>query len=218
MSADLARDQAVIIGTGGHAQMLWSVNQELGVAGHQVIGWLEAPDYTGPETLMDLPVWIQTQNQIDVLRTQGCTGFLFGIGSVQADPKRWDIYTRLCHTGMNPLTLKHPSAMVSSDAQIGAGVFIGANAVIQPFSEIGDACIVNTGAIIEHHVLLEHNVHAAPGSILCGQVRVGANSLIGAGSVVIQGLEIGEAVTIGAGATVVRSVASQQKVLGNPAR
>jgi sugar O-acyltransferase (sialic acid O-acetyltransferase NeuD family) len=209
--------RAVMIGTGGHAQMMGAVCRQSRPE-IEMVAWLEAPDYQGPSQLMGLPVLVQNDTGIEMLKTQGCTGFLFGIGSVKANPARWTIFEELRQAGLDPLTLIHADASVSPEATVGQGVFIGAKAVVQPFAKIGDAAIVNTGTIIEHHVVLERNVHVAPGAVVCGQVSIGANSLIGAGSTVIQGVKIGERVTIGAGSIVVRDAADGQLLVGSPAQ
>lgn len=209
--------RAVMVGTGGHAQMMWAVSR-LFAKDYQIIAWLEAPGYQGPSHLMELPVLVQGTEQIDVLKTQGCTAFMFGLGTIQAKPPRWELFELLRSKGLRPLSLVHPAAIVAPEAEIGEGVFVGANVVIQPFARIGDACIVNTGAIIEHHVVLGKNVHAAPGSVICGQVEIGEHSLIGAGSTVIQGLKIGAAATVGAGSTVIRNVPGGETVMGTPAK
>jgi sugar O-acyltransferase (sialic acid O-acetyltransferase NeuD family) len=209
--------RAVMIGTGGHAQMMGAVCRQSRPE-IEIIAWLEAPDYQGPGQLMGLPVLVQNDTGIETLRKQGCAGFLFGIGSVKANPARWTIFEQLCKAGLEPLTLIHSEASVSPEAVVGQGVFIGAKAVVQPFAMIGDAAIVNTGTIVEHHVVLESNVHVAPGAVVCGQVSVGAHSLIGAGSTVIQGVGIGQGVTVGAGSVVIRDVRDLQTIAGNPAK
>ncbi|HEY9685931.1 MAG TPA: acetyltransferase [Coleofasciculaceae cyanobacterium] len=209
--------RVVMIGTGGHAQMMGAVCRQ-SCPELEIIAWLEAPGYEGGSQLMGLPVLVQSDTQIEALKKQGCAGFLFGIGSVKANPARWTIFEQLCQHGLEPLTLIHADASVSPEATVGRGVYIGAKAVIQPFARIGDACIINSGTIIEHDVTLEPNVHVAPGAVVCGQVSIGAHSLIGAGSTVIQGLKIGERVTIGAGSTVVRDVDDGQILVGSPAQ
>lgn len=61
-----------------------------------------------------------------------------------------------------------------------------AGAILNPFAEIGDHCIVNTGAFVDHDVKIGDFVHVTHHCTLCGAVEVGAGKdcFIGAGSVV----------------------------------
>src|SRR5918911_4435418 len=62
----------------------------------------------------------------------------------------------------------HPTAIVSPDARIGAGVEIG------PFAIVGESCTLGPGAVLgaratlERNVTLGANVHVGSGSILGG--------------------------------------------------
>ena len=40
--------------------------------------------------------------------------------------------------------------MVSTNAEMGNGIFVGKNAVINAGATVGDNSIINTGAIVEH--------------------------------------------------------------------
>jgi UDP-N-acetylglucosamine acyltransferase len=46
----------------------------------------------------------------------------------------------------------HPTAVIDSDASLGAGVFIGAYAVIGPRVTIGEGCSIGSHAVVESHV------------------------------------------------------------------
>jgi UDP-N-acetylglucosamine acyltransferase len=61
----------------------------------------------------------------------------------------------------------HSSAIISRDAQLGAGVTVG------PFAIIGDGCVISDGCTIAAHAVLERNVHLAK------NVRVGVGSVLG---------------------------------------
>ena len=78
-------------------------------------------------------------------------------------------------------TLIHSKAVVSPDAEIGAGTVIMAGAVVQAHAKIGIGCIINSGATVDHHCILEDYVHIAPGAHLCGNVHVGEGTLVGVG-------------------------------------
>ena len=110
----------------------------------------------------------------------------------------------------------HPTALVSPTATIESGSMIGPRTVINAYAQIGEGVICNTGSIIEHECQIESFAHIAPGAVLCGNVSVGANTLVGARAVVLPNLTIGKNVVIGAGAVVTRDIPDHTKVVGNP--
>jgi UDP-N-acetylglucosamine acyltransferase len=62
----------------------------------------------------------------------------------------------------------HPSALVSSDAQIGRNVEIGAFAIVGDGCVIGDDCTIGARATLERNVLLAPRVRIGSGTILGG--------------------------------------------------
>jgi UDP-N-acetylglucosamine acyltransferase len=84
----------------------------------------------------------------------------------------------------------HPSAIIDSDAKIGANVTIGAYAMVGPDCVIGDGCVIAPRATLERHVRLAENVKVGIGSVLGGDpqdlkfkgelttVEIGANTTI----------------------------------------
>ncbi|HEY9745443.1 MAG TPA: acetyltransferase, partial [Oculatellaceae cyanobacterium] len=167
---------------------------------------------------LGLPVFRETIEGWTALHARQIRHFYIGIGMVKAAPQRWNIVNRLIQQGLEPLTLLHPSAIISPQADIEAGAFVGAGAIIQPFAKIGQAAIINSGAIVEHHVQIGCNSHVTPGTILCGESRVGEHAMLGAGSVVIQQKAIGDLVTIGAGSVVTEDIPARATAVGSPAR
>ena len=79
-------------------------------------------------------------------------------------------------------------------------------------------CIRDRNSSVDHDCRLGDFVHIAPGSILCGNVSVGSNTLIGAGSTIIPNIKIGENVTVGAGSIVLSDIPDGMTVFGNPAK
>lgn len=112
----------------------------------------------------------------------------------------------------------HPSAIISSTAQIGEGTVVMQGAIIQTDAAIGRHCIINTGATVDHECRIADYVHISPNATLCGNVHVGEGSWIGAGSTVIPGIKIGRNVVVGAGAVVVRDIPDGVVAYGNPCR
>lgn len=107
------------------------------------------------------------------------------------------------------------SAIISSTAQLAAGVMVAPRAVINAQAVLEEGVICNTGAIIEHECRVGAFAHIAPGAVLCGGVRVGSGSLIGASAVVRPGITIGSGACIGAGAVIVKDVADGHTVVGS---
>jgi UDP-N-acetylglucosamine acyltransferase len=62
----------------------------------------------------------------------------------------------------------HPTALVSSDAQLGDGVRIGPYAIVGERCSIGDGCVLAARVTLERDVTLAPNVRVGIGSILGG--------------------------------------------------
>ena len=62
----------------------------------------------------------------------------------------------------------HPTAIVSPDAKLGAGVEVGPGAIIGPQCELGDGCIIAPHAVLERNVKLAARVKVGIGSVLGG--------------------------------------------------
>lgn len=115
-------------------------------------------------------------------------------------------------------TAVHPTAIVSSSANIGHGTVIMQGAIVQAHASIGRHCIINTGASIDHECQIGDYAHVSPHATLCGLVEVGEGTWIGAGATIIQCVKIGKNCVIGAGSVVLHDVPDGAKVAGNPAR
>ena len=62
----------------------------------------------------------------------------------------------------------HPTAIVSPDAQLGAGVEIGPFAIVGESCSLGDGSVIAARATLERNVTLGANVHVGSGTILGG--------------------------------------------------
>ena len=155
--------------------------------------------------------WIKRHGDI------GSVNAIAAIGGARGKDRR-DFLEIFRSSGFKTPALLHHSAVVSPSATIGENSHILAGTTIAPKVEIGDACIINTNASVDHECVLAPGVHVAPGTTLCGCVRIGENTLVGAGSVVLPRVKIGANVVIGAGSVVTRDVPDRTLVFGNPAR
>ena len=210
-----------ILGASGHGKVVAEIAELNGF--DEVIFFDDA--WTGSEPADDGGVeetggsdfpWKVLGNTESLLASVGeFDACVVGIGNNKI---RWEKQISLTQAGARLTPLIHPAATVSKYADLGEGSVVMANAVINPFVKIGEACIVNTASTIDHDCILQDAVHVSPGSNLGGGVEVGFQSWVGIGACVKQYLKIGSGATIGAGAAVVNDVPAHQTVVGIPAR
>ncbi len=203
----------ILIGGGGHACALMDIIKLTHCA--TLCGLLDNLD-EGTERY-GLKI-LGNDDRLPRLYEMGVTHFILGIGSTGYTPRRRQIFDKAFQIGLKPLTLKHPSAIVSPTASVAPGAQLLAGCIIGPEAQIGTNTIVNSGAIIEHHTRVADHAHIASGACLTGSVTIGTESFIGAKSVIRQGLTIGACCTVGMGSVVTKSLADHSTVCGIPAK
>ena len=213
MSDELIR--CLILGGGGHARVLIDTIQASAVA--RIAAVLDPDRSLWGQTLLGVPI-LGGDERIPELMRQGIRHFVVGLGGVGDNQPRRQLFEQGVAHGLTPLTVRHPSAVCSPKATIGAGSVLYPAAVVNAGAMVGRNVIVNTGAIVEHDCVISDHAHIATGAALGGAVQVGAGAHIGCGATVRQGIAIGEAAVVGAGAVVVRDVAPRTIVVGVPAR
>lgn len=119
---------------------------------------------------------------------------------------------------LNFPAIQHPSAVVSSSAQIGKGSVVLAGAHVGPNSRVGEFCILNTGSSADHDCTLQNFASIAPGAFMGGLVEIGECSAVGVGASISDRISIGRHTVVGTGAVVVRSIPDLVIAYGNPAR
>ncbi len=118
---------------------------------------------------------------------------------------------------------KHPSAIVSGEAQVGENVTLGPYSVISSGAKVGDNCAIGAGCIVGEGVHLGEGCRLFPNVTLYHNVFLGARITIHSGAVIgadgfgfeldggkfikipqVYGVVIGDDVEIGAGTTIDR--------------
>lgn len=205
----------VILGGGGHARVLIDSLQAAGSTVPCVI--LDANSSRRGATLLGVEV-AGGDELLPELIERGAQFFVVAVGSTgDARPRRALYELGLSH-GLQPLTVRHPSAVCSPWASAGAGLQLLPLSVVNAGARLGDNVIVNTGAIVEHDCEVGDHAHVATGARLASTVRIGAGAHVGAGAIIRQGITVGDGAVIGAGAVVVRDVEARTVVVGVPAR
>ena len=89
--------------------------------------------------------------------------------------------------GGRPLTLIHPSAVVSPRSRLGQVSPVLSGAVINPGADVGCNVIINIFSSVDHDSFIGDHSNLCPGVSVAGSVVVGRLSMIRTGSCVISG-------------------------------
>lgn len=123
----------------------------------------------------------------------------------------------------------HPQAIIAAGVPIGAGTIIMAGAVVMPGSRLGENVVISTCASVDHEcdiadgawinvaahlggrVIVEQAATVEIGAIIAGNVRLGADSVVGGGSLVLEDVPSG-VLAYGSPAKVIRKLAGHHRV------
>jgi len=117
----------------------------------------------------------------------------------------------------NWLTYVHPSAVVSSFADIGQGCVITPQAIVTSDAKLGDFVFMNTGSVIGHDAVLGDYSTLFPNTEVCGDCNLGSDCVLGIGSFLIPGVSLAAGTRVSAGSIVWSSFENPALLSGNPA-
>jgi UDP-perosamine 4-acetyltransferase len=203
--------QLVVIGAGGHAKM--AIEAAKSGRGYHPVACL-APHASTGSTLLGLPVYTETRDQLAHFRDQACAAFV----AIGDNALRFKLTSSLKKMGFRLPSIVARHAWLSPSADIGEGCLIMHSAVVGADAVLGPGCIVNNGATVDHDCRIGSYVHVAPGCHLAGHVEVGQTSFLGVGTSVIPEKKIGDRVTVGAGSVVVSDLPDDGVYVGCPAQ
>lgn len=200
-------EKLILIGAGGYAK---SVIDSIDQYNFIMTGFID--EFKGEEYHLGHPILAK---RLEDIPNKEDYVYFIAIGNNQRR-KIW--YERLVELKLRIINVIDKSAIVSPQAIIGTGCFIGKMAIVNSNAVIGNNCIVNTKALMEHGSSINDHVNLSTNSVINGDVQVGTGSFIGSCSVVIGQKNIGEWSTVGAGAVVIHDVDDDITVAGVPAR
>lgn len=207
-------EDIILLGLGGHAH---SVVDSIERAGrYNITGFLDTEDMQGKH-YRDYKV-LDTDDALEKYYEKGIRNAFITIGFMGRGDTRNRLYGRLKDIGYIVPDIIDNTAAVSENAELEDGIFVGKKAVINAGAKIGRMCIINTGAIVEHDCVVGAFSHIAVGSVLCGGVSVGEQTLIGANATVIQNIKVGKNVTVGAGTAIYKNVKDDMVLYGTTER
>jgi UDP-perosamine 4-acetyltransferase len=206
--------KCIILGGGGHACVL--IDILLTTSDVSIFGILDK-NMPKDTSILGIPV-IGDDSLLSILSQNGVTHFIVGIGLTIRSDIRKNLYERACNVGLIPMSIIHPSAVLSKWAILKEGIQIFPGSIINPRAIIGSNVIINSGSLIEHDCNIGDNSHIAPHATILGGVTIGCDVHIGAGAIIREGLTIGNGVIIGAGSVVITNIMDHSLAYGIPAR
>ena len=198
----------VVVGAGGHGAVVAELAE---LCSYHVLGFVD-----DNPALHGLSVVGKTVlGSVADLITLAPDCVVLGIGTPRI---RSRIYAELYATGVELPTLVHPSAVISSYAEIGDATVILECTVVKANVTIGSDVLVNSGAILGHDCHVADHCHISIGAKLAADVYVGEGAFLGAGAVAIPNVNVGAWSIVGAGAVVTSDLPSHVTAVGVPAR
>jgi sugar O-acyltransferase (sialic acid O-acetyltransferase NeuD family) len=120
--------------------------------------------------------------------------------------------------GWKPATLVHPTAIMASNVEIGAGSYVGPLSVISVNTRVGAHVIVDMHVSIGHDAVLSDFCAVFPGARISGCCRVGEYALVGSNATLLPGTVVGDRAVVGASSMASGAVDADTTILGVPAR
>jgi sugar O-acyltransferase (sialic acid O-acetyltransferase NeuD family) len=120
--------------------------------------------------------------------------------------------------GWKPATLVHPTAVLASNVEIGAGSYLGPISVISVNTKIGAHVIVDMHVSIGHDAVLKDFCAVFPGARISGCCRLGEYALVGSNATLLPGTLVGDRAIVGAGSLAHGSIDPDTTTFGVPAR
>jgi acetyltransferase EpsM len=203
------KGRLAILGAGLFAEEVAEIVSDAGT--YEIYGFVEGTD---PERCR------QHVDGLPVFWIEAVAGFDRDIRAVCAvgSPERKGFIEQAEAQGLQFVSVRHPSAIISRTASLGEGTVAGAGVIVAAKSVIGRHVILNRGSLIGHHTTLGNYVTVSPGANIAGRVHIADGVYIGMGANVLDGVSIGAGSVVGAGAVVVKDVPGKVQVVGIPAR
>jgi len=131
--------------------------------------------------------------------------FIIAIGDVKLKEK---ITTRLVKKGVSIMTYIHSSAIVDKGAEIGMGVVICPNCMVNNQAVIGDFSMLNIYSSVAHDSSLGSYSILSPYATINGSTCVGGKTFMATRSSILPGLSVGEECIISAGVVVSKNMSN----------
>ena len=146
-------NNAVIIGSGGHAQSI--MDMETDQSEINIIGYLDVKNHG---EILNLP-FLGTEDEF--ISNPKCQNVIMGISYLDSPKDRKlknQIIERLISNNLKFPVIIGKNVTISKNSMINEGTVIFNGVIINTSTTIGKYCVINSGAVIEHHCNIHDDV------------------------------------------------------------
>ncbi len=205
----------VVLGAGYHAKL---VVEYLRLGGQRPVAILDDDPGKHGTRLADVPVTGPIGLLPDLRQQMAVSGVALGVGNIRLRGKMRELYDWTISLGLEMVSVRHPSAVVSASARIASGFFAGPLSVVNTDAQLGRNVTIYTGATIDHDSVVGDHVFISPGVHTAGRVVIESGVYLGPGAIIGSECRVGAGSIVGAGAVVLENVPPGSLVAGVPAR
>jgi sugar O-acyltransferase (sialic acid O-acetyltransferase NeuD family) len=203
LGAEMSKNSLAIIGSGGHACVVFDVASSMDK-------WESIIILDNELNGFHIRVDDIYKNRI---KYKSSYDFFVAIGD---NYLRENIINELETEGFKLVKIISPDSTISNSVSISNASCVMPGVVINSSVRIGKGVIINTSASIDHHSSIGEFSHVCPGSVFAGNVDLGARCFVGTGTAISNQINICDEVTLGAGSVVVKDIVEPGTYVGVP--
>ena len=204
----MRRKPTYIYGTGGHANSIASLAEDLNL---KVDGFISHNNASSSKHLRNV------LSLEDVFQKGESINCVIGVGMNFLRDKISREIKAIFGDQVTFVSLIHTSAVVAKSAEIKNGVVVLPGAHIGAYSKVGEHCLIGTNSSLDHDSAMKDFSSLAPGSITGGNVVIGIRSALLIQSSVSHGIFLGDDSVLGGGSFLKEPAGNLEVWAGSPA-
>lgn len=205
----------VIVGAGEFAQIAYEYFTH--DSDFEVVAFAVDEQYIPVEpVLCGLPV-VAINQLVDLFPPASFQAFV-AIPLSGMNVQREQMCSRIKSIGYSLATYVSSKAFVWRNVEIGENTFIFEGNVLQPWTKVGNRCVLWSGNHIGHRTVIEDDVFLSSHCVVSGYCRIGHHSFLGVNSTVNDNIIISEFTFLGAASQLNRNTTPHGVYVGIPAK